>query len=502
MDILDFLLTLAAITVVVLIIGAVLIRFLNDVAAYISERWLEVEAKRANVQKVWAEAHEATENVMFVSAHNGNLPVPRKLLESGQIIDAQLTLMAQDIDTRKPVQNVPHTLHYAPHFARTINGNEALDTPESAATFTTPPTFTDLFRSGVINKNDFILGYTQEGQPLHGDIGDVYSNLIIAKSGGGKTTLQRFLLAQAAMKGAKIWVADPHGLTAQGMVSALKPLEKYFASKPAVEDEDIRDMVRHFVSMGEARIKGRDKDEGIQILAVDELNDIALYNDDGEEIVGSLIRSARAYRKVNMFVFASAQSANADDLGGTAGIRKSFVGRYVLKSDKDQVNKLIPDKHLLDMVPMLEPGRSIFVPTKGAPVALAIPNTTIHDLEWCFGGDNVKQMPQFVVADEVDSETSEDDKSEKNVQISSAQAVEPLREPLRQPLRDTDWTTSDTQINEVGLLDSRCVAAIRRFKNGESKSAIIADLWGTKGGDSFTKASAEFDNALRTIIPS
>lgn len=365
---------------------------------------------------------------------------------------------------------------YAPHFARTVNGIENLDTPESAASFTTPPTFTDLFRSGIINKNDFILGYTQEGQPMHGDIGDVYSNLIIAKSGGGKTTLQRFLLAQAAMKGAKIWVADPHGLTAQGMVSALKPLEKYFASKPAVEDEDIRDMVRHFVSMGEARIKGRDKDEGIQILAVDELNDIALYNDDGEEIVGSLIRSARAYRKVNMFVFASAQSANADDLGGTAGIRKSFVGRYVLKSDKDQVNKLIPDKDLLNMVPMLEPGRSIFVPTKGAPVALSIPNTTIQDLEWCFGASGSSeveqvrsqvQLPTFVVADEPITEP----------------VSEPLGEPVTEPL-----SIRETQVRKM-------------FLDGAGVDQMIREIWDVQGkGEAYQKAKAELYEILRSLI--
>lgn len=477
MDILDFLLTLAALTVVLLIVGAVLARFLNDIVAYIVERWLDVEAKRAQVQEVWAKAHEASENVMLVTpSSNGALPISRKLLESGQIVDAQLTLMAQDIDTRKPVNPVPHTMTYAPHFARTVNGIENLDTPESAASFTTPPTFTDLFRSGIINKNDFILGYTQEGQPMHGDIGDVYSNLIIAKSGGGKTTLQRFLLAQAAMKGAKIWVADPHGLTAQGMVSALKPLEKYFASKPAVEDEDIRDMVRHFVSMGEARIKGRDKDEGIQILAVDELNDIALYNDDGEEIVGSLIRSARAYRKVNMFVFASAQSANADDLGGTAGIRKSFVGRYVLKSDKDQVSKLIPDKDLLNMVPMLEPGRSIFVPTKGAPVALSIPNTTIQDLEWCFGASGSSeveqvrsqvQLPTFVVADEPITEP----------------VSEPLGEPVTEPL-----SIRETQVRKM-------------FLDGAGVDQMIREIWDVQGkGEAYQKAKAELYEILRSLI--
>lgn len=472
MDPVLFILAFVVILLVVTVGGAYLAAFLAEIGAYIAGVWLDVEAKRAGVQKVWAEAQTATENVMLVAAQNGNLPVSRKLLESGHILDAQLALMSEDISTRKPVANVPQAMTYAPHFARTINGNESLDAQESAANFTTPPTFTDLFRSGVINKNDFILGYTREGQPLHGDISDVYSNLIIAKSGGGKTTLQRFLLAQAVMKGAKIWVADPHGLTAQGMVSALKPLERYFASKPAVEDEDIRDMVRHFVGMGEARIKGRDKDEGIQILAVDELNDIALYNEDGEEIVSSLIRAARAYRKVNMFVFASAQSANADDLGGTAGIRKSFVGRYVLKSDKDQVNRLIPDKELLNMVPMLEPGRSIFVPTRGAPVALAIPNTTITDLEWCFGDSGSHetkqvQSPTFVVADEPQAEPTSG----------------PMEEPLAEPL-----SIRETQVRKM-------------FLDGAGVDLMIREIWQVQGkGEAYQKAKAELYEILRKLI--
>lgn len=497
MDPLDFLVTLFAVLAVLLVAGPVLVRFVLFVVADIKERFLEIEIRSAEVKEAHARANEATKNVDLVSALNGNLPVSRALLESGKIIDAQLTLMAEDINTRKPVNPVPHTMTYAPHFARTVNGNEALDKAESAANFTTPPTFTDLFKSGVINKNSFVLGFTQEGQPLQGDLGDVYSSLIIAKSGGGKTTLQRFLTAQAVMQGAKLWVADPHGMTKEGMVNALKPLTPYFASKPAVEDEDIRDMVNHFVAMGEMRIKATNPDTTVQILAVDELNDIAMFNEYGEEIIPKLVRAARAYRKVNMYVFASAQSANAEDLGGTTGIRKSFVGRYVLKSDKDAATKLVPDKKLLEMVPFLEPGRSIFVPTKKAPVALAIPNTTVQDLENCFGTVQVKalQEPSYFMASEVDNDNEE---STKNAHFSNVQVVEPLRSPLRSPLQNEENATSDAP--KVNLLDSRCVAAIERFKNGESKRTIIADLWETKGGDSFTKASAEFDNALRSIL--
>jgi hypothetical protein len=420
---------------------------------------------------------------------NGTLPVARALLEDGVLTQHILALAAQHVANGRPVQPVPNTFHY------NVTGGEmgkAASMPAllaDVAQFATPPTFTEMFDGGLVSAGKFILGYTQTGEPLHGSIKDIYSNLIIAKSGAGKTTLQRYLMAQAALGGARIWVADPHGATDEGMVAALAPLEKHFACKPAVEIEDIEGLVRAFVSMGEARIKGHEKSKSIQILAIDELNVIA---EDAPNVVVMIIRAARAYRKVGMYVSASCQSALAADLGGTTGVRASFVARYVLKSDKDVVNKLVTDRKLLEMVPTLERGRAIFVPANGEAQPLAIPNTTVEDLRDCF--EDVTE-----VADDDDGgKVDESGENGQNTDNSGAQVVDPLSKPLSKPLTDPLIGNETGRAN----LSPKQMQAINLFKSGESKTQIIAAVWGAKGGPPFQAASAEFDEALRVVLDS
>lgn len=496
MDILDFLLTLAAITVVVLIIGAVLIRFLNDVAAYISERWLEVEAKRANVQKVWAEAHEATENVMLVvPSKNGALPVSRKLLESGNIIDAQLTLMAQDIDTRKPVQNVPHTLHYAPHFARiteAIDGNitQTPDEPNMEIA-----DFWSLYNSGAMPAKGFLMGYDLEtGQPVTADWKQLYSALIGGMSGSGKSTLVRCVLAQSALQGGRFVVLDKHfGAGEESLGESLQPLRSRLVGDIAATEPQMIEAIKYMRTVGGQRLSGQDKDRTPLIIIVDETTAVLQRSDVAQQLTDLLGEIAQETRKVGVYALCIGQNFHGDIMKTT--VRDSFVSYLSCRTRKNVARVMSGNNTFATAAESLKIGQAVWMDKNGNLVRIAVPNTTQAHIE--------------AVAHEIDGQVVEPRTDSRTDSRQPAQIVQAESVIDDGAIRDEDESesvsasVSEPLVTDL-VLDDRKVDLVRRMiKAKASRNEILKEVWkvdSKMGGKKFSQAAHELDDIICALV--
>lgn len=474
--------------------GAYAVEFINDIFARIQERWLDVEAKRANVQEAWAKAHEATENVMLVApSNNGALPISRKLLESGQIVDAQLTLVAQDIDTRKPVQpqpNVPSSIHYAPHYARIIeapdgNTTQTLDEPQAQVA-----DFWSLYNAGQLPNKGFLMGYDLEnGQPVTADWKQLYSALVGGMSGSGKSTLIRCVLAQSALQGGRFVVLDKHfGAGDESLGESLMPLRSRLVGDIAANDQQMIDAIKYMRTVGAQRLSGQDKDKSPLILVVDETTALLQRSDVAQQLTDLLGEIAQETRKVGVYALCIGQNFHGEIMKTT--VRDSFVS-YLSCRTKKSVARVMSGSNLFGTAAeSLKVGQAVWMDKNGEMVRIAIPNTTQAHIE--------------AVAHEIDGEAS--------------QVVGPRTEPRtpsRQPAQIAqvesvmdDEATDEESVSEPLVtdlvLDARKVDMVRRLiKAKASRNEILKDVWhvdSKMGGKKFSQAAHELDDIICALI--
>jgi len=446
--------------IIVALVAVVVILLLRLACGSVWRGVVAVCEQVVRLRQQWIDLDRQQADVAFVIVRPGEIRIARAELTDAR--QAQFHLALAHVATMQAPANVPHTLHWHVENNGGAGAEPAMLAGPAAQIV---PSFSQLHQQGIISPDRLLCGY-HDNQPYFGTLKDVFSTLIIAKSGGGKTTLERYLVAQACMMGAQVGIIDPHGHTNEGLATALQPLSAYQLFEPAIDDKPIEQAMHYFLHLMAERINTPNPPQEwpIRILAVDEVN--MLIDDYGKDFAADLARIAERGRKVGMFVFAAGQSAEMGRTGGDASLRKAFVGRYVLRADKDAVQRLIPDRKLLDTVPFLQPGQSIFVPTRAEPVTLAIPNTTEADLRICF----------------------------------PSQVVEPVPNPgpvsVIEPIPAMTWQVAP----EPATPEAAHVKQL--FKAGKTQTDIISEVWGiTQKGRAWQAASVELNQILRSLIP-
>lgn len=474
--------------------GAYAVEFINDIFARVQERWLDVEAKRANVQESWAKAQEATENVMLVAAQSGNLPVSRKLLESGHIIDAQLTLMAQDIDTRKPLQPVPSSVHYAPHYARIIEKDgevtQTLDEPQTQVA-----DFWSLYNAGQLPSNGFLMGFNMDdGQPVVANWLQLYSALVGGASGSGKSTMIRNILAQSALQGGRFVVLDKHfGSGGESLGESLMPLRSHLVGDVAATEQQMVDALKYVYTVGEQRKSGQDKDRTPLILIVDETTALLQRSNIAQELTKVLGEIAQETRKVSVYAMCIGQNFHGKIMDTT--VRNSFVSMITCRTRRDVARTMSGNNDFAVMAEQLRRGQAVWMNPDGDMVRLAVPNTTQAHIE------ALARVIDAQVVEPLKESLNQSRQPAQIVQADSAITAEPISDG------DEDVSATDSAIEPVSadlLLDARKVDLVRRLiKAGTSRKDILSEVWkvdGKKGGPNFRKAAHELDEIVRALV--
>lgn len=223
---------------------------------------------------------------------------------------------------------------------------------------------------------------------------------IAGKSGSGKSSTMRLLLAQLAMGGAGLIVIDGHGKYGQQTLSkTIEPLKPSFLFPVAVEDEDIYQAIRAAYQIATWRKENwNESHEPPRIaLIIDELANI-LMRFDGERskfIVKALTLFATEARKTNVKTFVAAQNWTADFIG-SASVRKSMNTLILHRIAPDEVSKFSNILEIRRSVPNMRVGEAWIIPETSDPQRVYIPKITQDDLL-----SIAHQIPPYEVTEDV-----------------------------------------------------------------------------------------------------
>jgi ABC-type cobalamin/Fe3+-siderophores transport system ATPase subunit len=403
-------------------------------------------------------------------------PLPRSLLENPRFAAALLALAHTGIEARKPPQ-APHTLTYAPHLRYSNDVQGALAEPPAPAL--SVQDFWSLFTGGHLPQQGFFMGYSlDDGQPILADWRNLYSVLIGGQSGAGKSTLIRSILAQSALQGGRFLVLDPHFSAGEESLGAsLLPLQTRMIADPASTDEGMRDTLRYTATIGQRRLQGKDDDRTPLILVVDELTGLLTRSAIADELTGVLGRISQETRKVGVFCLAIGQQFSSEVM--STAVRNSFVSYLSCRTRRDVARIMSGSTTFAKAAETLTTGQAVWLTPAGDFHRLAVPNTTKQ---------HIHQVAQTLTTHPPAAATSPS--------ASPSPAATPL--PTAEP---NPPAVASAAAEPVGnTFDPRTARVRQLILENKSAKEIIAEIWSTTSGDSYRKASAEYQAIVRQLI--
>jgi hypothetical protein len=182
---------------------------------------------------------------------------------------------------------------------RSITGHTTFAAPMLAAspkekptvTVVEIPTVAELLEKNLLGTTDLLLGFNQsDGKPHWGSWDNVRTFCIAGKGRSGKTITMFFLIIQALLSGATVWVCDPHAKKKSSITALLRPLAPWV--RFAYTDVEIAGLVDEFIDTMERRVSGESQDETPQLLVVDEFTRMV---EDNEKIYHAVVACAQQY---------------------------------------------------------------------------------------------------------------------------------------------------------------------------------------------------------------
>lgn len=207
---------------------------------------------------------------------------------------------------------------------------------------------------------------------------------IVGKSGSGKSSTLRFILAQLAMSGTGLIVVDGHGrISDQNLVATLEPLWGACLIPVAVTDEDVISAIRLADRIAAHRLEGIDTDLGFRVaLVIDEYISILqrVSKEVAQEIVQIINRFGQVYRKTNVACFIAAQNWTADFIGA-ASIRQNLVITLLHRMAPDEMRLFTGNPFVRKVGPTLKPGELFILNGPQDPVKVYVPRVRMDDLK-------------------------------------------------------------------------------------------------------------------------
>lgn len=425
----------------------------------------EVKRAKAEAHLLWAQARRAEEDIELVPATaTGHLPVSRRLLNDGSMVAQQLSLIAQDIATRTPVQPVPATVHYAPHFAR-VDAPTKVDLdgdnqPEPQPVKT--PNFWELWTAGELPDNGFLMGHNlADGSPVYADWKKLYSALIGGTSGSGKSTLIRNVLTQSAIQGGRFVVLDKHFSAGEESLGAsIYPLRNRLMCDIAATEEQMLRAIKLMRHIGSQRLSGKDHDKSPVIMVVDETTALLSRSDIAEQLKALLGEIAQETRKVGVYAMCIGQNFHSEVMPTT--VRNSFVSFLSCRTRSDVARVMTGSNEFGKVAGQLRIGQCVWMDNNGEMIRIAIPNTTQKHVE--------------MIAREIDGML---------VQPEQAVIVPAERE---------------VEIPANAVADAVKVRMVKDLlANCASQKTIIKEVWGISGGRKYPDAAKELSQIIALL---
>ena len=397
---------------------------------------------------------------------HGLLPVPRSRWEQGAYDGHALAAVggyhsAQMEAARNPaLPPAPEGVRSVRYDVRPAAPRLATPTETTAPTLAPPapvlvPSFGALLAGGIIGGDErrLLMGYDVDGGKLWSKgLGSLFSFGLAGVQGTGKTTTTRFVLAQAALQGARLVIVDPHRDTGEeSLAGTLSPLRPAFALDPAADDDEIRETLRLIHAEIDSRERGARGP--ILIWAVDEWTDLARRR-VADELRDTARRVSTVGRKLGVYAAISGQGWTKESAGE---VRDYLTAAYVHKLRPPVARLLAPG--IPSDVWTLEPGQAYLDQTAGGRHLVRIPDTTAADL-----GEVARLLPAPapLVGERADERTEEPPEA-------STERIMPFRPPTRPPARVS--LLAKAEAAALPLTDDER-GILQRLDKGETPAAI------------------------------
>lgn len=305
---------------------------------------------------------------------------------------------------------------------------------------------------------------------------------IAGKSGSGKSSTMRLLLAQMAMGGTGLIVADGHGkFGQQNLASTIDALSDAFIYPVASSDDAIYDSIMRAYQIAKWRAEHWDSPQmpGRIALVIDEISNILLRctPEQSKNIVDALVYFATQARKTNVKTFIGSQNWTQDFIG-SAAIRKSMNVLILHKVAPDEVSKFTNVSLIKKSVPNMRVGEAWII-NGTDPVRTYIPKVTTNDLTAI-----ANRIIPYELTDDVISATGE---TQRETFLKVSNAVSPLQS------RVSSASSSD---QTQKLLQIWYTKVRKCYLDGLNKTDTIHLVWNVSPGSSkrYKVASRLYDS--------
>lgn len=313
----------------------------------------------------------------LVYPEQGQLPVSYSHVSNGHHDAPLLGLHSQYIEANKVHPNVPHTISY--HHKPTVKPYERVEAEHAHSPSFTVPSFSELHRKGELPSNGFLLGYREDGMKVVKNWSDLYSCIVNGTSGGGKSTLVRLILAQAAMQGSRFVVADPHyGAGAESLGYSLRGLHSKMSVSVASNDAEISDLITYVSDIGNARLAGRDTSKDPLIFIIDEVTSLLQRSQLSGELEDALGLISTELRKVGVYAICMGQNFNSSII--KTNVRDCFASVLSTPAPRGTLGRMVSAESART-VETLKFTQALWSKFGAMDEVFTFPNTTEYDIE-------------------------------------------------------------------------------------------------------------------------
>jgi hypothetical protein len=232
------------------------------------------------------------------------------------------------------------------------------------------------------------------------------------------------------------------------------------------------DTLRYVVDVGKRRLQGRDKDRTPLVLVVDELTALLERSSIAGNLTQALGFISQETRKVGVFCIASGQQFSSEIM--SPAVRNSFASYLTCRTRRDVARVMSGSNTFGKAAETLTVGQAVWMTPQGEFHRLAVPNTTQRHIEMI-----AQMLPR-----------------QREAATAPAAALSASPPPIPIPSE-----VASAAVEASGSVFDPRVARVRQLILEENPAkAIIAEVWGATGGDSYRKASAEYQAIVRQLI--